>query len=79
MENYKEKEQEIYFKYGKCCLKDLADSYRQKGEPIPSALIKYVFKKVAQIILFLFSKGYYHTDIKIPNLILDQIYIKNKS
>ena len=70
MESCKDETQEIFFGFGKCTLKELANRYRDNNELLPNSLILLIFKTVAELMLMFYEKGYFYTDTKPENLVL---------
>ena len=73
MEKWNDQLKEIYFRAGKCTLYKFAKYYKANSDNklLPNQFILLVFKVMASLMLKLYEKGYYYTDGKPQNIILE--------
>jgi serine/threonine protein kinase len=70
-EDFDLNERVIYFEAGQISLSDLAKEYKMELNInfAPEDLL-YFFKSACELVLFLYSENYYHSDIKDDNITL---------
>ena len=73
MEKCNDQLKEIYFRAGKCTLYEFAEYYKTNldNKLLPNQFILLVFKVMASLMLELYEKGYFYTDAKPQNIVLE--------